>query len=59
MRARGLFGIAIAASAATVIAAAPPQEQKPQQGAPVFRSANQTVSIYTTVIAETARWCRI
>jgi Ca-activated chloride channel family protein len=52
MRARGLFGIAIAASAATAIAAAPPQEQKPQQGAPVFRSVNQTVSIYTTVVAD-------
>jgi Ca-activated chloride channel family protein len=53
MRARGLFGIAMAASAAAVIAAAAPrQDQKPQQGAPVYRSTNQTVSIYATVVDE-------
>lgn len=55
MRARGLLGIAIAAaSAAAVLSAAPDQAQQPQQGA-VYRSTNQTVSVYTTVVGDDGR----
>lgn len=55
MRARGLFGIAIAASTAAALGAAPAQDRTPQQGAPVYRSTNQTVSVFTTVVGDDGR----